>query len=211
MSKKILSFEEYVHDAGNSEEIKKEVVPSSEVSEARKVKFILYTNPGNSTGAGYVAIGTEDVKEVLADAKKYSDSYNILYQGSGTQADLLKAKQMFSNYRFGNESIDESTTNESLIKEETKLVSEMLKEVYESACKEAEAYETDEYGEHTVESYLKEMASLHAGMMSEMYEKAYSSVKEAEMTLEVYEAMCEGMKESYVKKIDEVKEAYSAR
>jgi hypothetical protein len=78
------------------------------VDEAKKVKFVLYTNPGNSTSAGYVAIGTEDVREVLSDAKRYSDSYKILYQGSGTQADLVKAKNMFSDYSFGNKSIDES-------------------------------------------------------------------------------------------------------
>ena len=85
-----------------------EEILESVVTEAKKVKFVLYTNPGNSTSAGYVAIGTEDVREVLSDAKRYSDSYKILYQGSGTQADLLKAKQMFSDYRFGNESIDEN-------------------------------------------------------------------------------------------------------
>jgi hypothetical protein len=85
----------------------KENMDEPVIAEAKKVKFVLYTNPGNSTNAGYVAIGNEDVREVLRDAKKYSDSYKILYQGSGTQDDLVKAKQMFSDYRFGNESIDE--------------------------------------------------------------------------------------------------------
>ena len=83
------------------------------LNEGKKQKFLLYTNPGNSTDRGYVAIGA-DVREVLSDAKKYSDSYKILYQGSGTQADLLKAKQMFSDYRFGNESMDESISYESI-------------------------------------------------------------------------------------------------
>jgi hypothetical protein len=84
------------------------------LNEAKKEKFILYTNPNNSTNAAYVAIGAADVRRVLSSAKTYSDSYRILYQGSGTQDDLIKAKQMFSNYRFGNESIDESRLNESL-------------------------------------------------------------------------------------------------
>ena len=78
------------------------------LTEAKKEKFILYTNPGNSTNAAYVAIGAADVKNVLSSAKRYSDSYRILYQGKGTQDDLVKAKQMFSNYRFGNESINEA-------------------------------------------------------------------------------------------------------
>lgn len=105
-------------DAGNQNELEawlqtvydsaKENMDESAIAEAKKVKFVLYTNPGNSTSAGYVAIGAEDVREILSDAKKYSDSYKILYQGSGTQADLVKAKNMFSNYSFGNESIEES-------------------------------------------------------------------------------------------------------
>jgi hypothetical protein len=82
-------------------------VLESEVNEAKKQKFVLYTNPGNSTSAGYVAIGAADVKDLLHHAKRYSDSYKILYQGSGTQDDLVKAKQMFSDYSFGDESIDE--------------------------------------------------------------------------------------------------------
>lgn len=99
----------------------KENMDESVIAEAKKVKFVLYTNPGNSTSAGYVAIGTEDVREVLSDAKRYSDSYKILYQGSGTQADLVKAKNMFSDYSFGNESIDENT-DESLVTEKDEAV-----------------------------------------------------------------------------------------
>ena len=80
----------------------------STINEAKKQKFVLYTNPNNSTDRGYVVIGTADVREILSDAKKYSDSYKILYQGTGTQDDLVKAKNMFSDYRFGEESIDET-------------------------------------------------------------------------------------------------------
>ena len=78
------------------------------LNEGKKEKFLLYTNPGNATDRAYVAIGADDVREVLSDSKRYRDSYLILFQGSGTQDDLIKAKNMFSNYRFGDESIDES-------------------------------------------------------------------------------------------------------
>ena len=78
------------------------------LNEGKKEKFLLYTNPGNSTDRAYVVIGAADVREVLSDSKRYRDSYQILFQGSGTQDDLIKAKNMFSNYRFGDESIDES-------------------------------------------------------------------------------------------------------
>ena len=84
------------------------ILAESTINEAKKQKFVLYTNPGNSTSAGYIAIGAADVREVLSDAKNYSDSCKILYQGNGTQDDLVKAKNMFSDYRFGEESIDEA-------------------------------------------------------------------------------------------------------
>lgn len=88
------------------EEVISEV--NSTITESRKVKFILYTNPNNVTNNAYVAIGFE-VKEVLSDARQYPGSYKILYQGSGTNDDLQKAKNMFSNYKFNNnETITES-------------------------------------------------------------------------------------------------------
>lgn len=85
-----------------------------------------------------------------------------------------------------------------------KSMTEMLKEVYEYGYSEAIAYEGDDNKEHTVESYLKEMAALNAGMMAEMYEKAYKEAKEEEMTKEAFESMCNEMKESYGKKLDEL-------
>lgn len=91
--KNVKTFEEFVNESLN---------------EGKKEKFLLYTNPGNSTDRAYVVIGAADVREVLSDSKRYRDSYQILFQGSGTQDDLVKAKNMFSTYRFGDESIDES-------------------------------------------------------------------------------------------------------
>jgi hypothetical protein len=101
------------------------ILAESALNEAKKQKFVLYTNPNNSTDRGYVVIGAADVREILSDAKKYSDSYKILYQGMGTQADLVKAKQMFGDYRFGEESIDENT-DESVITEAKDVKSEVI-------------------------------------------------------------------------------------
>lgn len=92
--------------------------------------------------------------------------------------------------------------NESMA-DPSKNMTEMLKEVYESACNEAIAYESDDNEEHTVEEYLKEMAAVNAGMMAEMYEKAYNEAKEEKLTKEAFESMCKEMKESYAKKLDE--------
>ena len=89
--KDLHTFEEFINESLN---------------EAKKEKFLLYTNPNNSTSAGYVAIGAANVREVLKDAKEYSGSYQILYQGTGTQEDFIKAKQMFSQYWFGSGSIE---------------------------------------------------------------------------------------------------------
>jgi hypothetical protein len=143
----------------------------------KKVKFVLYTNPGNSTSAGYVAIGSEDVREVLSDAKRYSDSYKILYQGSGTQADLLKAKQMFSDYRFGNESIDENM--DESIKSSSCMSESMHKkmnEMYESMCNEMKACHEDETP-MTAESYMSEAKGKLNEMMENMAGKCNSYMK----------------------------------
>lgn len=92
----------------------------SVINEARKVKFILYTNPNNVTNNAYIAIGPE-VKEVLSDARRYPDSYNILYQGSGTNDDLQKAKRMFSDYKFNSSiTIDEIAKPRLINKDITK-------------------------------------------------------------------------------------------
>jgi hypothetical protein len=111
--KNILTYGEFINESLN---------------EGKKQKFLLYTNPNNSTNAAYVAIGAADVREVLSSAKRYSDSYRILYQGNGTQDDLVKAKQMFSNYRFGNESIDEGFMSDlDIIGRESKTVKDFIK------------------------------------------------------------------------------------
>ena len=94
---------------------------------------------------------------------------------------------------------------------EVKLVSEMIKEAYEKAVTEACAYEGDDYAEHTVEAYVREMASMNAGMLAETFERACGDAKESELTLEMYEAACNEMKESFSKRIDEMKEAWTAK
>jgi len=93
--------------------------------------------------------------------------------------------------------------------EEPKTVSEMMAEAYEAACSEAQAYESDDYEDHTVEGYMKENAALAASLAAKAMEEAYEAVKDGEMTIEMYEANCNSMKEAYAKKIDELKEGWS--
>jgi hypothetical protein len=67
----------------------------------KKEKFLLYTNPNNSTNRAYVAIGSDKVKDVMSDARKYAGSYTILYGPvKGTNADIQKAISMCGDYNF---------------------------------------------------------------------------------------------------------------
>lgn len=105
------------------------------------------------------------------------------------------------------EEAEESEEVEEGDKEEVAkaLVADMMKEMYEACKGEAKAYEEDMHDEHTIESYMNENAALAAALAAQ----ALKEMKE-DMTLEMYEAACEGLKESYSKKIDEMKEAWNA-
>jgi len=65
-----------------------------------KTKFLLYTNPNNATNKAYTAIGAQEVKEILVVAKEYPGSYRILFEGKGTEEDVIAKQLIFSNYRF---------------------------------------------------------------------------------------------------------------
>jgi hypothetical protein len=91
-------------------------------------------------------------------------------------------------------------------------VSARLIEGYESAIKEACDYDADDYPDHTLESYLKENAALIATLAASTLEQAHAEIKgEEELTIETYDAILNGMKESYNKKIDELKDVWSAK
>ena len=100
------------------------------------------------------------------------------------------------------EETEEETEEET--KEEAKLVSEMLQEVYEACKNEAKVYEEDAHDDHTVESYMAENAALIAALAA----KSLTEMKE-EYSTEAYEAACNGMIESYTKKMNEMKETES--
>ena len=89
--------------------------------------------------------------------------------------------------------------------------SEQLKKCYEYVVKEACDYDKDDYPDHTLEGYLKENATLVATLAGEALENAYAQLKDEELTVEMYEACLNNMKESYNKKIDELKEAWASK
>jgi hypothetical protein len=95
--------------------------------------------------------------------------------------------------------------------QKVKSVAEMLESCYSNAVKEACDYDKDEYPDHTLESYLKENASLIAAMSAKTLEQAHAELNDEALEKEMYEACLNDMKESYCKKIEELKEAWSAQ
>ena len=89
-------------------------------------------------------------------------------------------------------------------------VEEMLSEGYKKVVEAACAYEKDEYQDHTLEMYMKENAALVATLAATAMEEGYGEVKETDLTQEMYEAVCNEIKDAYCKKIEELKEAYGA-
>ena len=92
-----------------------------------------------------------------------------------------------------------------------KAVAELMKECYESAVKEAIAYDGDDYPDHTLESYLKENAALIAALATKTLESAHAELRDDELTIETYEAVLNSMKDAYSKKIDEMKEVWASK
>ena len=105
---------------------------------------------------------------------------------------------------------DEDDEDDDKLEEVLETCSDHLSKSYEMAIKEAVDYEGDDYPDHTLESYMKENAALVATLAATAMEEGYSEVKDEDLTQEMYEAMLNEMKESYTKKIEEMKEAWGA-
>ena len=106
---------------------------------------------------------------------------------------------------------EDSDDDDDEVEEMIESCSEQLKKCYEYVVKEACDYDKDDYPDHTLEGYLKENATLVATLAGEALENAYAQLKDEELTVEMYEACLNNMKESYNKKIDELKEAWASK
>lgn len=180
MARKILSFEEYSAktSAPQIDETDMEDVAQADVEE------------------------TEDevVEEPAEEVEDSEDEVEIEDEESDDDDDDDDDEE--------DESDDDDELDESEDSEVVKTVSEMMSEAYETCVTEAMAYESDDYEDHTVEGYMKENAALAAALAVKAMEEAYEQVKDTEMTVEMYEANCNSMKEAYAKKIEELKEAW---
>ena len=106
---------------------------------------------------------------------------------------------------------DDDKENAEEAEDKVEQVSELMKKCYEYAVTEVCEYHKDDYPDHTVESYLKENAALVAMLATKALEEAHAILDPEELTVEMYEAILNNMKESYNKKIDELKEAWSSK
>ena len=181
MSKKILSFEEYVREADRSEEIEKEVAAAGEVENLEdKVE----------DNEEEVEVAEETEEEVAETEEEVTETEEE------TEEEVAETEEEVAETEE-----EEVNENPALI---AMAASELMKEMYERACDEAKAYENDDYDEHTVESYMTENAALIAALAADKLKEAYESVHEEEMSQEQFEAAIESMKESYAKKMDEM-------
>ena len=165
-----------------------------------------------------IEVVTESGEEAGLPAEDLKDETEVVDNDCETpedKSDELEAELEDTVDAAGNEEISEAEETEEVAEEETeevaeeeeevKLVSDMLKEVYESCKNEAKAWEDDAHDEHTVETYMKENAALVGALAAQ----SLKEMKE-DYSVEAYEAACNEMIESYSKKVNEMKESDSA-
>ena len=218
MARKILTFEEYVHETDRSEEIEKEITDLGHVED-------LEDEVEDSEEEVEVAEAdrAEEIEDEIADLGEPEDLEDEVIDNDGVPVaesdraeeiedditDLGEPEDLEDEVEDSEEEVEvaEDEDAEEIVE---KMVSEMLSEVYGESCKnEAMNYESDDYEDHTIESYMKENAALVAALSTESMREAYTESTEENMKLETFEAVCESMKESYCKKIDEMKESFN--
>jgi len=150
----------------------------------------------------------EDPEEMEAEVEEgnaFGDAVRKAKEAGEDEFEFDGKKYKVTESEEADEEVEEGDKEPSKESVAKALVADMMKEMFEACKDEAKAYEEDMHDEHTIESYMKENAALAAALATQ----ALKEMKE-DMTLEMYESACEGLKESYSKKIDEMKEAWSA-
>lgn len=145
--------------------------------------------------------GSKEVTESEDEEKDEVETQIADIEDEETEGEEAEGEEAEGEEAEGEESDDKES-------EEAKAqatVEEMVKELYERVKAEAKVWEDDMHDTHTVESYLKENAALMAMMAAKAMKESRENI-----TQEQYEAGCNGLKESYSKKIDEMLEAWDA-
>jgi hypothetical protein len=203
MAKKILSFEEYSANQGLGDK--------TEVSEEEAEECPCGTDEeGNCIECEETTeIPAEEEEEEKEDDDSDDDDDDDDDDDSDDDDDDEESEEVDAEEG----EVEEAPEAEAAPAEptsETMTVEQMFSEGYGKVKEAACAYENDEYQDHTLEMYMRENAALVAALAAGAMEEGYGEVKETEMTQEMYEAMCNELKEAYAKKIDELKETYSA-
>ena len=177
---KLKSFEQFLSERDRAEDIQQDVIDMS----TPDVK------------------GAEEAEEEAEEVQGNEEAEEVQ---PVEESEEEESEEEESEEEESEEEESEEEESEEATEKKTKLVSEMLQEVYEACKNEAKVYEEDAHDDHTVESYMIENAALIAALAA----KSLTEMKE-EYSTEAFEAACNGMIESYTKKMNEMKETESA-
>jgi hypothetical protein len=232
---KLKSFEQFLSERDRTEDIQQDVINTStpdvkgaeeaeeEAEEVQGTEEITEAKNANKDSKKIIKLVNKNIEagsdkddalmDVLLDGGYFdetSDEYIEFVASIDSKlvdpVDTFESKETEEEIEEVEEEAEEEVEEEAEEEaEEAKQVSEMLQEVYEACKNEAKVYEDDAHDDHTVESYMAENAALIAALAA----KSLTEMKE-EYSTEAYEAACNGMIESYTKKMNEMKETESA-
>tara|TARA_B110000259_G_scaffold26588_1_gene27517 strand:+ start:7658 stop:8182 length:525 start_codon:yes stop_codon:yes gene_type:complete len=169
------------------------------------LSFEEYATSKNFTSADEVTETDDDKVLGISDEDSESEEHEKI---EGEEEEKEEDAEDESDGDESEEEEGDESEEEEIIE---KQVAELIKECYESAVKEAIAYDGDDYPDHTLESYLKENAALIAAFATKTLESAHAELRDDELTIETYEAVLNSMKDAYSKKIDEMKEVWASK
>lgn len=217
---KLKSFEDYIADIDSAEEIEKDMMDMGEPEEAGDGEEVQSQEQEMGSEEAEDEVEGEEAGEEVEDMEGPESEGEQDMEINGEPVDTEpedKSDEIEDEMEDPEETdmeIEESEevdSSEEEVEEGDKeevakaLVADMMKEMFEACKEEAKAWESDMHDEHTIEAYMCENAALAAALATQ----ALKEMKE-DMTLEMYEAACESLKESYSKKIDEMKETLNA-
>ena len=216
---KLKTFEQFVSEMDRAEEIEKDIVDQGTPEEHAEDDADKVQSPEQQANEAEDVVGTEadklngKTKDVSGKIEFDDKKVNTDTQDLGKEVEK-EIKDTPKDDEIGKEVNEEEEKEETPAEEEAekkssdepapapKTVAEILKESCVRMKEEAKVWEEDEHDEHTIETYMAENAALIGSFVA----NTLKEMKE-DYALEAYEAACNSMKESFCKKVDEVKEA----
>jgi hypothetical protein len=209
---KLKTFEQFVTEMDRAEEIEKDIVDQGTPEEHAEDDADKVQSPEQQANEAEDVVGTEadklngKTKDVSGKIEFDDKAVNTDTQDLGKEVEK-EIKDTPEDDKIGkevNEEVEEEAEGEEETAPAPKTVAEMLKESCDKMKEEAKVWEEDEHDEHTIETYMNENAALIGSFVA----NTLKEMKE-DYAMEAYEAACNSMKESFCKKVDEIKEANS--